>query len=94
MSEKEFGEMGVTAFFLKLFFFNKKTENAERVLAELIRNQTYLLINIQLSEKNKYKDPQQMWQLPWDKQTKKVKHLTKEELKEQVLQANKIFSGI
>lgn len=94
MTEKEFGEMGITTFFLKLFYFNKRKDADSRLMADLIRSQTYFLVNLQLSEQNKFKNPQQMWRFPWEEDENRPKPMTKEQLSELVLKANKIFSGI
>lgn len=66
MSEREFGEMHLGTFFLKLHYFFKAIEIKRKEAAELIRTQTLYLINIQLTPSDRLKDPRSFWPLPWD----------------------------
>lgn len=97
MSEKEFGEMGPPAFFLKLLYFNKSKLQRQQFIAEVIREHAFQLINIQLDAKHKLKSSDKLWRYQWDKAEEGAKtrlEQTPEELKEMVRKANKIFSGI
>ena len=94
MTEKEFGEMGVQTFFLKLFYFNQKREGEMRFNAEIARLQTFALINIQLSEKHKLKKPQDMFKYTWEEEEeRKTKPQDPQTLAELVAKANKILNG-
>lgn len=66
MSLKEFEEMEVGVFFLKLFYFNQLQAQKDRFQAELARMQTVQLINIQLSREDRITDPREFWPFPWE----------------------------
>lgn len=93
MCEKEFGDMDVPTFFLKLFYFNKFQEEKVRIIAELVRAQTFHLINIQLDKLHKFKSPAEMWAMEWDKEEKKRIEYTPEQFQEILNKANNILSG-
>ena len=92
MSEKEFGEMELSTFFLKLFYFRKQQEEVMRYQAELSRLQTFHLINIQLSEKNKFAKPQDMYTFEWEEKKVQTNTMTQQELAEEVRKAKKILN--
>ena len=97
MSEKEFGEMGLPAFFLKLLYHNKAQLQQQQLIANVIREHAFQVINIQLDAKHKLSSAEQLWRYDWDKKTEgeqKLKEQTPEQLKELVMKANKIFSGV
>lgn len=71
MGEDEFGEMHIGTFFLKMHYFFKAIEINRKETAELVRLQTLHLINIQLSPKDRIKDPGALWPLPWDENDNK-----------------------
>lgn len=66
MQPQQFYKMRLKDFFLKVHFYNKKEERQSREKAELIRMQTFILVNIQLESKNKLKVPADLWRFPWD----------------------------
>lgn len=92
MTEKEFGEMGVQTFFLKLFYFNKAKEANQKFIAEVERLQTVQLINIQLDPKNRFKTPQELFKYAWEEE-KPVGKQDPEQLAKLVAKANKILNG-
>lgn len=92
ISEKEFGEMGIPTFFLKLFYFNKGKEENQRFLADLARLQTMQLINIQLDPKSRFKDPQDIFQYSWEMEKPSGKQ-DPEQLAKMVAKAKKILNG-
>ena len=92
MSEKEFGEMGVQTFFLKLFYFKKAKEENLRFIAEIERLQTLQLINIQLKPENRIKNPQELIKYSWEEEKPTGKQ-DPEQLAKMVAKANKILNG-
>lgn len=93
MSEKEFGEMGVQTFFLKLFYFKKAKEENLRFIAEIERLQTLQLINIQLNPENRIKNPQELIKYSWEEEKSTGKQ-DPEQLAKLVAKANRILNGI
>lgn len=66
----EFWEIPLCEFFLKLHYFYEEKDRLFREQAELTRLQTVTLVNIQLSSKDKIKDPRRLWRFPWETETK------------------------
>ena len=84
MTPREFYEMRLKHFFMKLQEYNRHRENETRMNAELVRLQTTALINVQLKPADKI-NPQQLWRLPWDDENateKTMNQLSKEELQQ------------
>lgn len=82
LSEGEWGEMRLGTFFLKLEYYFKARLEEKRLIAELIRLQTFHLINIQLSIDKKIKDPESLWSYDWEK-TKCVDIVSKNDVEVQ-----------
>lgn len=57
-------------FFLKLQFYNKKTDEDRRYIGDLIRLQTLQLYNVQV--KNPIKEVTKLWRFPWDEDKAKI----------------------
>lgn len=66
MSSEEFWQMRLKEFFLKLRAFFKSKESDQKLHANLVRMQTVELMNIQLSEEDKIRSPQDLWKFPWE----------------------------
>ncbi len=66
MGEREFLEMRIGTFFLKLHFYLRKRDEENRLSAELVRYQTWHLINIQLAQSDKIKQPSDFWKFKWE----------------------------
>ncbi|MBR5183028.1 MAG: hypothetical protein IKW15_00975 [Bacteroidales bacterium] len=99
MKEEEFGRMEVGTFLLKLFFFKQAQKEERKFYADLIRLQTFKLINIQLTEKSQLKKPEQLWSFEWDneQQQEPVRKLSEEQQQERLQElreiAKKVFNG-
>lgn len=66
MSAAEFWETRLHDFFIKLDYYYRK-QQADRIeRANLVRMQTVALINIQLSKKDRIRDPKLFWRFPWE----------------------------
>ncbi len=52
--------------------YREKEEIGQVHIAELIRLQTFELMNIQLDEKSRLKNPIELWQFPWDETSKPI----------------------
>jgi hypothetical protein len=72
MPPGEFWHMRLKDFFLKLKFWQHWQEEQTKQTAELVRLQTYQLINIQLTEKDKLKKPSELWRYEWDEEAKQA----------------------
>lgn len=68
MSSEEFWQMRLKEFFLKLQAFSKAKEADQRREADLVRMQTVELLNIQLAENDKMKDPKELWVFSWEEE--------------------------
>lgn len=90
MKEMEFWEMRLGTFFLKLHFFIEGRELQYRREAELVRAQTYTLLNIQLRIQDRYRNVHDMWPFPWDTEQQNKK-LTEEEKKAQAKRIKQMF---
>lgn len=71
MQESEFWGMRPRSFFLKIRFFDLSQTRREIYAAELVRLQTFFLVNIQLSKKDKFKTPGDMWPFSHEIEAKK-----------------------
>lgn len=94
MSEKEFGEMGVQPFFLKLFYFKKQRTEQWQFYAALARLQTYHLINIQLDAKHKLKDPKDLYVYEWEMEPRSTKAQDPQKIAAMVAKAKELMNGI
>jgi len=62
--------------------YSEKQMMAQRTVYESMRLQTFFLINIQLSQKDRMKEVTKLMSFPWDKEQKKeVKTQSVEEVK-------------
>ena len=99
MSVEEFERMEVGAFLLKLFYFKQQQKEERKFYADLVRLQTFKLVNIQLTEKSQLKEPEQLWSFEWDKKEAEepVRKLSEEEQQERLQElreiANKVLNG-
>ncbi len=74
--------MRLGTFFLKLEYYFKARLEDKRLFAELIRLQTFHLVNIQLSVDHKIKDLQSLWSYDWEK-TKRENIVSKNDVEVQ-----------
>lgn len=99
MSVEEFERMEVGAFLLKLFYFKEQQKEERKFYADLVRLQTFKLVNIQLTEKSQLKTPEQLWTYEWDSQKAEdpVRKLSEEEQQQKLQElrdiAKKVFNG-
>lgn len=99
MSVEEFERMEVGAFLLKLFYFKEQQKEERKFYADLVRLQTFKLVNIQLTEKSQLKTPEQLWTYEWDSQKTEepVRKLSEEEQQKRLQElrdvAKKVLNG-
>lgn len=60
--------MRLGTFFLKLEYYYKARLEERKLTAELIRLQTFHLVNIQLAREHKMKDVKELWSYDWEKE--------------------------
>lgn len=69
---KDFYEMRLRDFFLKMHGFRLEQEARSRESADLVRLQTMELININLKKEDKIKDPVKFWRFSWEEEPEKA----------------------
>ena len=83
LTPHEFQTTQLRTFLLKLRGMNMREEQRFRSQAELVRLQTYTLINIQLGRKDRLSNPRQLWQFTWESdEAPETPSLTPEQQKE------------
>lgn len=99
MSVEEFERMEVGVFLLKLFYFKEQQKEERKFYADLVRLQTFKLVNIQLTEKSQLTEPEQLWLFEWDKKEAEepVRKLSEEEQQKRLQElrevAKKVLNG-
>lgn len=63
----------------------------QRFQAELIRQQTYILVNLQLPRNGKIKKPTELWKFPWDDFDEVVLPELNEETKKRINELAKLL---
>lgn len=66
MTRKEFYEMRPGEFLEALAAHNEEVDADRKHLGELVRGATLRMFNLQVAQKNRYKDPAKFWPMPWD----------------------------
>lgn len=85
MTRLEFQRMRVGEFYDSLHMFIQERMMDRRLQAELVRNQTLILVNLQLPRNKQLNSASALWPMPWDdKETVSVKdiEMDKEKIKE------------
>lgn len=66
MQVKEFWEMRLKDFFLKLHYYTNERQQKIEMYSNLVRLQTLTLVNLQLDTKHRISDPRKLWLFPWE----------------------------
>ena len=66
MREEEFSETRIGEFFNMLHRFVQERIRQNQFAAELTRNQTLILVNLQLPVKDRIRSAGDLWPMPWD----------------------------
>jgi hypothetical protein len=69
MSPAQFWGTRLKDYFVHLKYAKQKQEDEQRATSELIRLQTFYLVNLQLSKTDKLRKPEDLWRFTWDDTT-------------------------
>ena len=92
MSSEDLYNTAIGDLFLKIKYYAESNLEERKIRAELTRTQTFFLVNLQLSEKDKYESPQKMWSFEWDKEPQEP--ISEKEQKESIDRLSELANKI